>query len=106
MVNRYDIYWVDLNPTIGSEMNKIRPCIIISPVESNRFLRTVIVAPITSSNKTYKSRINFLLLGKKAQICLDQIRAIDKQRIGKRIDSLSKIKVKELINTLKEYLID
>lgn len=106
MVIRYDIYWVDLNPTKGSEMNKIRPCLIISPRESNRHLRTVIVAPITSSNKIYKSRINFILREKAAQICLDQIRTIDKQRIGKRIDVLPRAKISELKNILKEYLID
>ncbi|WP_369427747.1 type II toxin-antitoxin system PemK/MazF family toxin [Membranihabitans maritimus] len=106
MVKRYEIYWVNLNPTIGSEINKIRPCLIISPDEANRFLRTIIVAPLTSSNKSYKSRINFIFLNKHAQICLDQIRTVDKKRIKGRAGILPNEKILETKQVLQEFLID
>lgn len=81
-VKKYDIYWVNLNPSQGAEINKIRPCVIVSPNELNRYLKTVIVAPMTTKIKgEYPFRLNVEIKGKNGQIALDQIRSIDKARL-------------------------
>ena len=71
MVNQYEIYWIDLNPTRGSEINKIRPGVVLSPNESNRHLNTVVIAPLTSTIRKFPMRLNITLQGKKGQIALD-----------------------------------
>lgn len=106
MVKQYEIYWIILDPTLGSEINKIRPCLVISPDDSNQYLNTIIVAPITSTIKSFPMRMNITLEGKKGQIALDQIRCIDKIRIKANIDSLSKKDVRKLKDLIKEYLVD
>jgi mRNA interferase MazF len=110
MVKQYDLYWVILDPTLGSEIDKIRPCLVISPNESNQFLNTVLIAPITSKIRKFPMRLDIFLENKNGQICLDQIRCIDKIRLKNEIDSLSssefsgmKEKVKNLI---KQYLVE
>jgi mRNA interferase MazF len=77
-INRYKVFWITLDPTEGSEIAKTRPCVIISPDELNRYLRTVIVAPMTTAQKKYPYRINCVLAGKSGNIALDQIRTVDK----------------------------
>jgi mRNA interferase MazF len=77
MSKQYEIYWVDLNPTCGSEMNKIRPCVIVTPDEMNKYLDTIIVAPITSAKRTYPYRVSCSV----GNIALDQLRTIDKIRL-------------------------
>lgn len=76
MVNQYDAYWVDLNPTIGAEMQKIRPCVIVSPQELNEHLDTVIIVPVTSSIHGYPYRVKCQLMGRDGEIATDQIRTI------------------------------
>lgn len=88
-MNRFDVYTIDLDPTIGSEIKKTRPCVIISPDEMNQYLKTVIIAPMTTSKKKYESRVNIEFQGKENQIVLDQIRTVDKQRLVKRSGKLS-----------------
>ena len=88
VVNQYDIFWIDLNPTIGSEINKIRPCLVISPNEMNS-LRTVLVAPMTTKGLNLPTRIKLTFKGKKGQVVLDQIRAVDKSRVAGMIGKLS-----------------
>ena len=90
VVERFEVYLVNLQPTIGSEINKTRPCVIISSNDLNRVLNTVIVAPLTSTIKNYPTRINCVVARKNGQIVLDQIRTIDKQRLIKKIDVLDK----------------
>ena len=85
---KFDIYYINLNPTQGSEINKIRPCVIISPDEMNRNLNTVIVAPLTSTIKKYPVRVNCTVEDKQGQIALDHIRAVDKSRLGIKIAHL------------------
>ena len=100
VIKRFEVYWVNLDPTLGSEINKKRPCVIISSDDLNRVLNTVIIAPLTSTIKKYPTRINCFVDQKNGQIALDQIRAIDKQRLIKKIDNLdsqTKIKVLEII---------
>ncbi len=87
---RYDVYLVNLDPTIGKEIKKTRPCVIISPDEMNRNIATLIVAPLTSTTRNYPTRINCKVQGKQGQIVLDQIRTVDKKRLGKKIGRISK----------------
>lgn len=102
MVKRFDVYLVDLNPTLGSEINKIRPCVVISPNEMNNGLNTVIIAPLTSTIKAYPFRVNCLVDGKNGQIALDQIRTIDKLRLYKNIAAVNQKTQDDIISTLME----
>ena len=104
-INRFDIVLVRLNPTIGSEIQKTRPCIIISPDEMN-VLKTVIVAPMTSKGFNFVFRPEIKFKGKKGLVLLDQIRAIDKSRIVKvigKIDNNKAIEVSRMLNEMFEY---
>ncbi|WP_294205301.1 type II toxin-antitoxin system PemK/MazF family toxin [uncultured Chryseobacterium sp.] len=102
MVKRFEIYFIDLNPTIGSEINKVRPCVIISPNEMNNALNTVIIAPLTSTIKEYPMRVNCHVDSKKGQIALDHLRSIDKKRLKKKIADLDEFASDEIIETLKK----
>ena len=82
-VTQYQVVLVNLDPTIGSEMKKTRPCVIISPDEMNKYLQTIIIAPITSSSKSYPTRVILKNTKVKGWIVLDQIRTIDRQRVIK-----------------------
>ncbi len=88
VVNRFDVYLINLDPTVGSKIQKTRPCVIISPDEMNRHIRTVIVAPLTTSGKEYPTRIPCEFKKKKGHIVLDQIRTIDKTRLIKNLGTL------------------
>ena len=105
-LNQYQIVLVNLNPTIGSEIKKTRPCVIISPDEMNKYLRTVIISPMTTKSKKYPTRIEVKHDQKIGWIVLDQIRTIDKQRIIKTLGRLSKPEIKALKLILKETFID
>ncbi len=107
VINQYEIYWVNLDPSVGSEMKKLSPCLVLSPNETNEFLNTIIIAPITSTSKKYPTRISIEIEAKMGYICLDQIKTIDKrERVKTKITELSKIKIKEVKKVLKEFLID
>jgi len=102
VMNRFDVFLVNLDPTIGHEIKKIRPCLIISPDEMNRHIRTIIVAPMTTGGKGYPSRIPCTFQRKKGQIVLDQIRTIDKSRLINKLGIIdSKIQL-EVINVLQQ----
>ena len=88
MVKRFDIRNAGLNPTIGSEINKIRPCLIVSPDESNKYLKTVVVVPLTSTLRPYPTRVDCHFQGKQGQLAIDQIRCLDKTRLGKKLGEL------------------
>ena len=88
VVNRFDVYLVGLDPTIGSEIQKTRPCIVISPDEMNHNIRTVIIAPMTSASRDYPTRVPCTFKKKQGHIVLDQIRTIDKSRLIKRLGSI------------------
>lgn len=104
MVKQYEIYWVGLDPTLGSEINKVRPCLVISPNDSNMYLNTVIIAPITSTIKNFPMRLDIILENKNGQIALDQIRCVDKVRIKGKMDMLSKKGIQDIKSLIKEYL--
>ncbi len=105
-IEQYQVVLVNLDPTIGSEIRKTRPWVIISPDEMNRPLRTVIIAPITSKSKKYPTRVSVKLDQKTSWVVLDQIRTIDKRRIIKRLDSLSEEEIREVKAVIKETLVD
>lgn len=94
---RYEIYYADLNPTIGSEIKKILPVVIISQNEMNKYLETVVVCPLTSKlHPQWRTRLQIECAGKPAEIAVDQIRTIRKQRLRKKIDTLSDISAAQL----------
>ena len=99
---RFGVYLVCLDPVIGSEIKKTRPCIIISPEEMNNNLNTVIIAPMTSKVKNYPCRVGLVFNGKKGEVALDQIKAIDKSRIVKYWGKINNIASKKLLNLLQE----
>lgn len=94
-LKQYKIVLVNLDPTIGSEMKKTRPCVIISPDEMNKYLQTIVIAPMTSNSKSYPTRVSVKHNKTKGWVVLDQIRTIDRRRIVKILDSLTE---KEIFN--------
>jgi mRNA interferase MazF len=105
-LRQYQIILVNLDPTIGSEIKKTRPCVIISPNEMNKHLKTVIIAPMTSQSKNYPTRVIVKHDNKEGWIVLDQIRTIDKLRIIKNLDSLTDKEIEKVKVTIKELLVD
>ena len=105
-VRQYEIILVNLDPTLGSEIKKTRPCVVISPDEMNKYLNTVIVAPMTSQSKPYPTRIEVYHDKKKGWVVIDQIRTIDKQRIVKTVEKLSKAEIKKIKSIIKETFVD
>jgi len=100
VVNRFEIYLVSLDPTIGREIRKTRPCLIISPDEMNHYVATVIIAPMTTKGREYPTRVNCSFNGKDGQVVLDQIRTVDKSRLVHKlgeIDPKTKAKVLSVI---------
>ena len=105
-LSQYCIVLVNLDHTIGGEIKKTRPCAIISPNEMNKYLQTVIIAPMTSQSKNYPTRIEVKHNNKKGWIVLDQIRTVDKQRILKILDILTDKEISKLKSTIKEIFVD
>jgi mRNA interferase MazF len=102
VVNRFDVFLINLDPTVGSEIQKTRPCLIISPDEMNRYIKTVIVAPMTSAGKDYPTRVTCKFKEKKGQIVLDQIRTIDKARLIKKLGLIDSNTQLEVISVLQK----
>jgi mRNA interferase MazF len=102
VVKRFDVFLVNLDPTIGSEIKKTRPCVIVSPEEMNRNIATVIIAPMTTKGKAYPTRVVCQFQGKDGQITLDQIRTIDKTRLVKKLGQISQDEQKLVLDTLAE----
>lgn len=105
-LEQYQIVLVNLDPTFGSEIKKTRPCVVISPKEINKYLNTVIIAPMTTQSKKYPTRIEVYHDGKLSWVVLDQIRTIDKKRIIKSFGNLSSSEIEEIKLTIKELLVD
>jgi len=101
VVNRFDVYLINLDPAVGSEIQKTRPCLIISPDEMNRYIRTVIVAPLSTAGKDYPTRVACKFKKKKGRIVLDQIRTIDKTRLIKKLGSIDPETQLEVISVLQ-----
>ena len=89
VVRRFEVYLVNLDPTLGHEIQKTRPCLVISPDEMNEHIATVIVAPMTTRGRDYPTRVNCQFEGKDGQIVLDQIRTVDKMRLVKKLGKIN-----------------
>jgi mRNA interferase MazF len=104
-MKQYSICLVNLDPTVGHEIRKTRPCVIISPDEMNGFLSTIIIAPMTTKSHNYPTRIKINFQNKNGWIVLDQIRTIDKARLVKILGKLDTEKIKELKDIINEMLV-
>jgi mRNA interferase MazF len=102
VVKRFDVYLVNLDPTIGSEIQKTRPCLVVSPDEMNRNTSTVIIAPMTTKGREYPTRVACRFQGKDGQIVLDQLRTVDKVRLAKRLGRISATAQKAVLAVLAE----
>ena len=105
-LNQYAIVLVNLNPTIGSEIKKTRPCVIISPNEMNKYLNTIVLAPMTTSLKKYPTRVSVNHNGKKGMIAIDQIRTVDKTRIVRIFENLTNSEIEKCKAVIKETFVD
>jgi mRNA interferase MazF len=102
VASRFDVFLVNLDPTIGSEIQKTRPCVVISPNEMNRYLRTVIIAPLTSKGRDYPTRVPCRFDGKDGQAVLDQIRTVDKTRLVRKLGQLESDTQDQILDSLAE----
>jgi mRNA interferase MazF len=101
-ISRFDVYLVNLDPTVGSEIRKTRPCVVVSPNEANRYLQTLIVAPMTTKGKVYPTRVGCRFQGQQGLIALDQIRALDRTRLFKKLGRLNRKTAVAVLDTLQE----
>lgn len=106
VLNQYEVIIVNLDPTVGSEIKKTRSCVILSPDEMNKYLKTVVIAPITSNSKKYPSRVDIDLNGTESCVVLDQIRTIDKRRVYKKKGKLDIVEINKVKDVIKEMLVD
>jgi mRNA interferase MazF len=102
VAKRFDVYLVNLDPTVGSEIQKTRPCLVISPDEMNDYIATVIVAPMATKGREYPSRVACQFRGKDGQVVLDQIRTVDKQRLVKKLGRISASTQDKVLAVLSE----
>ncbi len=105
-LSQYQVVLVNLDPTVGREIQKTRPCVIISPDEMNRYLATLVIAPMTTNLKPYPTRVAVLHDGKKGMIAIDQIRTVDKSRVIKTLGALNEEEIKTIKNLIKETFVD
>jgi mRNA interferase MazF len=105
-IRQYEVVLVNLDPTMGSEIKKTRPCIVISPDEMNKNLRTVTIAPMTSSSRPYPTRVEVNQNGQSGWIVLDQIRTVDKLRVVKKFELLTEREIRNCKRVLKETYVD
>lgn len=105
-MNQYEIVLVNLDPTIGSEIQKTRPCVILSPNEINHNLQTLVIAPMTTTSRKYPTRVEVKHDEKKGWIAIDQIRTIDKTRVIKTLGKLNRKEIRQLKSVIKETFVD
>jgi mRNA interferase MazF len=101
-INRFEVYLINLDPTIGSEIKKTRPCLVVSPDEINHNIRTVIVAPLTTGGQPYPTRVPCRFKGKDGQVVLDQIRAVDRSRLIKKLGRIGRTTAAAVLDVLRE----
>lgn len=102
VIKRFDVCLIQLDPTVGSEIRKTRPCLVISPDEMNRWIRTLIVAPMTTKGQSYPTRVPCEFRGQQGQIVLDQVRTIDRSRIVQRLDPITSDTQRQVLTVLAE----
>ncbi len=102
VARQFDVCLVSLDPTVGREIRKTRPCLVVSPDEMNRHIGTVLVAPMTTKTRAYPTRVAFRFQGKAGEIALDQIRAVDRSRLVRRLGRMSLSTREEVLRVLSE----
>ena len=102
LVQRFEVFLVNLDPTIGHEIQKTRPCVVVSPNEMNRNIATVMIAPMTTKGRTYPTRVICQFQGKEGQIVLDQLRTVDKTRLAKKLGEINHREQRIVLATLAE----
>ncbi len=102
VVKRFAVYLINLDPTVGHEIQKTRPCVVVSPDEMNRYIATVIVAPMTTKGRAYPTRVSCRFQGKQGQIVLDQLRTVDKARLIRRLGRVSEAAQQAVLPVLAE----
>ena len=105
-LKQYSVVLVNLDQTVGSEIKKTRPCVVVSPDEMNRYLSTIVIAPMTTNLKKYPTRVSVRHNRKKGMIAIDQIRAVDKKRIIKTYGGLTKAEIKSCKDIIRETFVD
>jgi len=106
VIRQYEVYLISLAPTIGHEIKKARPCVIISPDEMNKNISTVIIAPMTTQSHFYPTRIPLKFTGKEAWIVLDQLRTVDRKRLIKKLGKIEQGIINRVKSVIKEMLVD
>lgn len=106
LVKQYEVYWVNLDPTVGSEMKKVRPCLVVSPDEMNKYLNTITIAPLTTRSKSYPTRVKVQIGEKASWIVLDQLRSIDRVRLYQRIGTIDTPAIGQVKQIIKAMLVD
>ncbi len=106
VINQYDVFLINLDPTLGHEIKKVRPCLVISPNEMNQSIQTVIIAPMTTKSHQYPTRIGIHFDSKDGWIVLDQIRTVDRQRLIKKIGKIREKEIEAVKKILQEMLVD
>jgi len=102
VINRFEVYLINLDPTVGSEIKKTRPCLVVSPDEINHNIHTVIIAPLTTKGQSYPTRIPCRFRGKNGQVVLDQIRAVDRARLIKKLGKIDSKTAAVVLDVLQE----
>jgi mRNA interferase MazF len=106
VIEQYDVFLINLDPTIGHEIKKSRPCVVISPNEMNEHISTVIIAPMTTKSKKYPTRMPVRFKRKQGWVVLDQIRTVDKRRLVKKLGTIGENTIQGIKSIIKEMLID
>ena len=106
MVSQYEVHLINLDPTIGHEIKRTRPCLIVSPDEMNNNLSTVMIAPMTTKSHSYPTRVEIKFGEKKGWIVLDQIRTVDQVRLVKKLGLIKQKEITEVKRVIKEMLVD
>ena len=102
VINRFDVYLVNLDPTVGSEIRKTRPCVVVSPDDLNHHLRTAVVAPMTTKVRPYPTRVSCRFKGKAGQVVLDQVRTVDQARLVKKLGRIDARTATAALKVLRE----
>lgn len=105
-IEQYDLVLVNLDPTLASEMKKTRPCTVISPNEMNKYLQTIVIAPITSTSRDYPTRVSINQEKTKGWVVIDQIRTIDKRRVVKILGKLNNPEIEKVKNVIQETFVE
>ena len=105
-IGQYEVFLINLDPTIGHEIKKTRPCVVISPNEMNRNIQTIVIAPMTTKSHDYPTRVKVKFQSKNGWIVLDQIRTVDKRRLVKKLGRITRSEIEKVKDVIKEMLVD